>query len=458
MKKFIACVLCLLTFASCFTGCSEKEEVIKGEDVNSSSTTSTTPQQIMPEYDYKNLEASDALDLEPKTSYYISSYNEKEKLVFDDLCQKISECEEEISITRSITEERFKQMMNILLIDMPQYFHLAPSYSYLVDSNDNVSKVYPTYNLKKEDYKEILEEFDSSSTSFINSLKEKTQYDAEIEIINQVATNNLSTEFSVSESTSNGKYKFSGNPTTTLFGSLNLGTLNSASMSKLFTYYCRKLGIESSCIIGEITDNELKSVYGGDYKSFQSPDKATSLSRNGNKTTVSIDTDSFYHWNIVKINNKWYHVDLYYQSVFNTYLREKCPSSIGDSFLLFVNMPDSFASNSRLYHYNESVLGMLPSCDSQVFQYSYRTGAYFPSYNNSQIAVAINSLISSVASSGTQSFSIQMADQNTYDLFLDNFDKLLNQYNDNNKQPIRNYEIIENKASYSIIIHDINYN
>lgn len=457
MKKILS-LLIIGTLIFSFVGCNKKDEVIKGDDVQDSDTSVTTPQQDMPEYDYKNLEASDKLDLEPKTSYYVSSYDEKEKLVFDELCQKISDCESEINITRNLTQEQLKQMMNVMLIDMPEYFNLASSYSYSLDTNDNVSKVYPTYTMNKEDYKKALEEFDSNATNTLNSLKEKTQYDAEIEIVKKIINANLSTTLTPTEKTySFEEYAFSGNSATTLFGNLLYRYNNSISMSKLFTYYCRKLGLEASCVIGEITDNALKATYGGDYKAFKTPEKAITISKNGSKTTVSVDYDSFYCWNIIKINNNWYHTDLYYQSVLDTYLNDTY-SDFTDTLYSFINMPDAFASNSRLYYYNESVLGMLPSCTSQVFQYSYRNGAYFPDYNSSQMAVAINSLITSITSSETKSFALQMANQKTYDLFLDNFDKLLSQYNENNKQLVRNYEIVENKASYSIIVLNINYN
>lgn len=442
---------------SVFSGCSEKKAVVKGDDIEVSSGSSKLPEQDMPKYDYKNLEASDKLDLEPKTSYYTYSYDEKQKLVFEEICQKVSDCEPEINITRSINQEQIKQMMNVLLLDMPEYFNLAPSYSYILDANDNVSKIYPSYTMKKEDYKEALESFDSNATSSLNSLKEKSQYEAEIEIVKKIMDTSITTSLSPKKSSyGNEKYEFSGNSAITLFGNLQYGYKNSISMSKAFVYYCRKLGLESSCVIGGITDNKLKDTYEGDYKAFKSPEKAIIASKDGNKTVVNIDAESFYYWNIVKINNSWYHTDLYYQSALDTYLEDTY--SFSDTLYSFVNMPDEFASNSRLYYYNEIVLGMLPSCNSQVFQHSYRNGMYFPDYNASQMTVAINSLITSITSSKTSSFVLQMANQETYDLFLSNFDKLLAQYNENNKQLIRNYEIVENNASYSLIILNIKYN
>lgn len=457
MKKILICFLCLTVCLSVFSGCGEKKAVVKGDDIEVSSENSKLPEQDMPKYDYKNLEASDKLDLEPKTSYYTYSYDEKQKLVFEEICQKISDCESEINITRNINQDQIKQMMNVLLLDMPEYFNLAPSYSYILDANDNVSKIYPSYTMKKEDYKEALENFDSNATSSLNSLKEKSQYEAEIEIVKKVVDTSIVTSLSPKESSySNEKYEFSGNSAITLFGNLQYNYNNSISMSKAFTYYCRKLGLESSCVIGEITDNKLRDVYGGDYKAFKSPEKAITTKKDGNKTAVTVDVESFYCWNIVKINNSWYHTDLYYQSVLDTYLKDTY--SFSDTLYSFINMPDKFVSNSRLYYYNETVLGMLPSCDFQIFQYSYRSGLYFPDYNTSQMTVAINSLINSIASSKTSSFSLQMADQKTYDLFLSNFDKLLTQYNESNKQLIRNYEVFENNASYSIIILNIKYN
>lgn len=480
MKKTLSFFLIFVVLSFAFSGCLPKDDTkIKGDDV--SQAVQQAPTNPISDYDYKNLEASDELDEDPKGSYYVSIMDDRRRLTFQDIYNEIKKCSPSITITRAISEDDIQKIMNIMLMDTPEFFHLAYSYSYTLDANQNVAKLYPKYLMKKSEYAVFFEKMDAWAASISQSAKERssqkiddksktTQYDTELEIITS-ETNTFFKKFSETTLSINEK----DNPSSSFNNITLLGEkydyfskridiaktmlgvredfYNSESLSKAFCYVARKVGLETSCIVGELTDNQLIE-FGGRKEAFSPPSRSIVKKSDGLNREITIN-DCFYYWNIIKLNNCWYHFDLYYQTVLSNYFEKY---SLDGKFLPFINMADPFASASRLSFYSEDLLGQLPYCYSLVFQHPYRTGNYFPEYNTSQMTIAINELLLSAVSTKKTNVCLQLASLDNYKLFIKLFPDLLEQYNTNNKHAIRTYKLIENPASYSVFLVDIAYN
>ena len=481
MKKALSFTLVFLVLLFSCVGCSLKTKTkIKGDEV--SQATQPVPTNPISDYDYKNLEASDELEETPKNSYYVSIMDDRRRLTFQDIYDEIKKCSPSITITRAISEDDIQKIMNIILFDTPEFFHLSYNYSYILDANQNVSKLYPKYLMKKSEYAVFFEKMDSWAASVSKTVKEKdtssdnkktTQYDTELKIINGGTERSFEkidkTTLSIQERQKERNNSFSQNDVYLLgekydyfskkidIAKTMLGIredfYNSESFSKAFCYIARKAGLETSCVVGELTDDQIVT-FGGKKEAFSPPSRSIVKIADGLNREISIN-DCFYYWNIIKLNNCWYHVDTYYQAVLSNYLND---DSITKNFMPFINMSDTFASASRLAFYSEDLLGQLPYCPSLVFQQPYRTGNYFPEYNTSQMTIATNELLMSTVSSQKKNINLQLANLDNYKLFIKLFPDLLDQYNSNNKHTIRTYKILENPASYSIFLTGIEYN
>lgn len=485
MKKALSFTLVFLVLLFSCVGCSPKTKTkIKGDEV--SQATQPVPTNPISDYDYKNLEASDELEETPKNSYYVSIMDDRRRLTFQDIYDEIKKCSPSITITRAISEDDIQKIMNIILFDTPEFFHLSYNYSYTLDANQNVSKLYPKYLMKKSEYAVFFEKMDSWAASISKTIKEKNnqvgslaknnepkinQYDTELKIINDNTSKIFQkideTTLSIKEKENNNslfrnnihllgeEYDYFSKKidiAKTMIG-VREDFYNSESMSKAFCYVARKTGLETSCVVGELTDEQI-ATFGGKKEAFSPPSRSIVKKADGLNREISIN-DCFYYWNIIKLNNCWYHVDTYYQAVLSNYLND---DSITKNFMPFINMSDTFASASRLAFYSEDLLGQLPYCPSLVFQQPYRTGNYFPEYNTSQMTIAINELLMSTVSSQKKNINLQLANLDNYKLFIKLFPDLLDQYNSNNKHTIRTYKILENPASYSIFLTGIEYN
>ena len=478
IKKFLLLFICFSVILSSFCGCSlfEKKDdaKIKGGDIEESSVVTPTAPRV--EYDYKNLEASKELDTEEKHSYYISLLDERTKLTYDEIYKDIKNCKNEIIITRNISEENFNKIMNIIIFDTPELFHVSKKYKYLLDGNGNVSKLFPIYLLTKKEYDLAFQELDDWAVSFSTRIKNSkesstkdsekiTQYDAEIEIIKSVFRPKEKTFFSKNEAKQSGTILIGTGSSKIEYDKTNLNVgvealgikydlYNSESMSKAFCYVSRKTGLEVSCVIGELTDESIKSIKGRT-PAFVPPATSIVKKSDGLLREVSIN-DCFYYWNIIKINDQWHNVDTYYQNLLSFVLKEKM--EIDHDFMPFINMSDDYSCASRLAYYSEDLLGKLPSCTSITFMHPYRNGLYFPQYNASQMTIAINELLITTVSNKSSDITIQFANQDNFDNFINQFPKLLDKYNEENKKPIRDYSLSYNSASFSVIVSQIKYN
>lgn len=457
-KKFFKFLL-LLTTTFMLAGCGKNEETstnINGEvDVSESSSETSTENPIedsMPVYDYKNLPVSNAPSTKEFSSYYRDLLNERDRICYDEIYNAAQGYQDELVLSKAISPESLKHIMNIIYLDSPELYMLETHYAYDTDTNGTVYKVYLKYCLTEDKKEEILNAFLNNTTMKISELKaQETQYDLELAIAQTLEPIFYAEEIEFEDFV--GK-----NPESSILTAGIQNSGNSLAVAKLFNYYCRKAGLNSALIVGEITDTNYAKKIGLKLKDYKPLDEVYTETVDGVHIDVDVDYSGFYAWNIVELNDKWYHVDILFYSQFSKFCSELDFQSLAvENMRVLLNVDDYTISQSRLFFINEEMLGLIPECNEKVFQTLYRQGDYFLNYNDSQIATAINIKLNELVEQKPVEKIYQFGSEETYDLFIKQFDSIVENYNENNGNVIQNYEIIGNKSILSVAIKNLLY-
>jgi len=447
--------LLILSTIMILSGCSKNETTtnVNGEvDVSETSSETTKDNDIensMPVYDYKNLPVSNAPSTKEFDSYYKNLLNERDRICYDEIYNAAENYQDELVLSKSITPESLKHIMNIIYLDTPELYMLEPHYAYDTDTNGTVYKVYLKYCFEKEFRETFNEAFLSNTTMKISEFKnQETQYDLELAIAETLETTFYSNDIELDD--------FSGkNPENSILTPAMQYSGNSIAIAKLFNYYCRKSGLNSALLVGEIIDTNYAKNIELKLNDYKPLDEVYIETVDGSHIDVDVDYSGFYAWNIVELNDKWYHVDVpFYLQFFKTSGLESL--SI-ENLRVLLNVDDYTISQSRLFFINEEILGLIPECNEKIFQTFYRQGDYILNYNDSQIATAMNVKLNELVETKPNEKIYQFGSEETYNLFVKKFDSIIKNYNENNGNVIQNYDIVENKAMLCIVLKNLLY-
>lgn len=406
--------------------------------------------ETMPRYDYKTLPTADKISgKEFPTSYYARLLPERNKIVFDEIYAGAKDFQDEVVLSKQPSPKELEKIMNIIYLDTAELYMLDTTYGYDTDSNGYVYKVYLTYIMDKERYEDIEKNVVSTMSytlsDFINS---QDTYEAENKIL--AAVEDKYTSEIRNEEFPQDAYKSSILP-------LFLGLKgNHISVAKLFSYYCRMTGIDCAVVVGELTSTDFAHSIGLEIPEYKEPAEAIKQTISDSHVIVECDYTSFYAWNIVKINDAWYHVD-----PIMTPLMKNSQSFMeyidNNKLRLLENVPDYTISQSRLFYVNEDVLGLIPECKSVTFQSFYRSGDYFLNYTEAQNTVATMNFLDKMIQEKPARKVLQFQTEEGYNIFMKNIERLITTYNNNNSHPIRSHAIYGNRETLSVIIYNLVY-
>lgn len=455
--KLIALGLCAaMTFSLFGCGGEEKVQSVQGEIDTSGeiATQETADEEVaeMPYYDYKNLPESNPLAEEEFSSYYARQLNEQSQIIYDEIYNAANEYQSEVALSKVIAVDTLKNIMNIIYLDTPELYMLDTKYSYDVNESGFVEKVYLYYAFTKETYESVHTSLLKTLTYNVSGLKKSdSQLDAEESIISRADSVQYTTEPFESKN-------FTGsNPQDSFYSVCTSNPKGSSlAIAKLVNYYCRKSGIDSAIVIGEITTTDFANNIGLNLKPYTGTNNMLTETVNGSHVDVVADYSGFYAWNIIELNDEWYHLDTIFPRLWKS--SESTLKSIDvESMRTTGNVNDYTISQSRLFYVNEDVLGLIPECTGKNFQFLYRSGNYILDYNSNQIVIAITQKLDDLIKNKSTIKLYQFGSEDTYNLFVNNFDKTVNTYNQNNGNAIQNYRILENKETLTIVICDLIY-
>ena len=452
--KKIALVLTLSMILTSLTACGQpvidkvnEQGVISSVELDRADEEDT----ITPIYDINSIEDSTKIiDFVEKDSYYKQFLDARNIIAYNEIRDAFNNYKTEVLLSKNITAEELFKIMTIMYLDDPMMIQMKTQYDYYLDTNEYVYKVNLYYSISEISYKssidkiknDLLKSYSLITTELENNPTEYNAYELILKKYIETMPNTKDYGTTVSD--------FMDRKYTT------------HSFSKYLALTYRYLGLDTTVVIGKYTNDDLSQVLtkdsGFDITSYEDvKNKYTTVTdEEGNKRyTVKYNFDNYVMWNLVKINDSWYHLDhltgAYISGNDANFLNLKENSSI----LHYVN--DYTISMSRIYYYNDVLLGSTPLCNSKQFQTSYRNNKYLLSHTEEQMLTFLTSTVQILQSRKTKSIIYQFEDEETYNYFLNNFDMVVKTYNNSTVDQIINYRIGEFRETLTIVVNDFKY-
>jgi len=460
-KKMISFIISLIVICSA-SSCSQG--VVKKVAENGELNQQNLPQaqidpstdNTIPTYDTSELPSSTTLvSKEELSSYYIRKLNQRSYTDYNDIKNAANNFESEVLLTKPISSEELFQIMAIINLDDPILFQLASKYSYNLDDSGYVNKVYLSYSMSKNEYtskySKVLDRLQnmyskinvSDQDTALTSKKSGTEYNVEQVALSLIR--NLNCLSSNSDST------------------VADDSLDMFSSTKLFNLYGRYVGLDCAIKIGQPinTDEDALLSHGGYYyDSLSDIDKYTYSS--GNRYTVDFDFNNYCCWNVVKIENNWYNLDISLNELTREEYKEgltkqqKSYEDKLDNFYFTQNTNDYFMSMSKMSYMSDELLGLSPACTSIDFMNSYRNGNLVLSMSSTQMMTYLSQEIAAYTPRTSLHF-YQFEDENTYDLFVSNFDEQIKSYSEAHNNSILSYSSNKDRKTLSVIVYDLKF-
>ena len=294
---------------------SSDEVVSEKSDIQSSiEESSDEPEKIFDE--------SMVYELDKK--YFVQELDEQLYNFFIKMYCSVIYFDEGVHFEDEIPSESLDTMMFLLNYDCPELIQLNGDYSpiYTDEECKTVSGVYFTYNMCEEKYNEYMEALKLFFENLKVDISEKSDIEKEKYVYDMIFSKCIYDE----------KDGYSG----TVYGTLINHKGRCEGISKSFMWCMRELGIECMCVSG-MPKWETDSVYAG------------------------------HSWNIIKINGKYYNLDL---TIDNMKLND---NQVNYPNYGFFNVNDEFNDKSHAISGFYREIG-LPECKSDKANYHKMNG------------------------------------------------------------------------------------
>ncbi len=265
---------------------------------------------------------------EMNKKYFVKRLDDTSAMVFLQMYDAVQNFEESVTFNEIIASDLLDSLMFLLNYDCPELIQLNGDYSpiYADDSCKTVSGVGFTYNMDREEYREYTDEL----YVFFENLKADIGNESDVEKEKYVYDMIFNT--CVYDDTE----KYSG----TVYGTLINHIGRCEGISKSFLWCMRELDIECMCVSGT-PKWETAALYSG------------------------------HSWNIVKINGRYYQLDLTIDNIRETGNEdEKTYPNYG-----YFNVDDTFNDETHEVYGFYREFG-LPECKSDKANYHKMNGLY----------------------------------------------------------------------------------
>lgn len=311
------------------TGCGElaeikdyvKEAVQSGEKI-------TMGTFLNEDYPEKELE-------EEQTAYYYgySTLTEEEQKVYRQFMKGLEEFQEEISVA-FISEEQLEKIVNMVMIDHPEYFWTEGEFSYYQEAWSDGSganmKILPVYLTTKEEAETINQQIEAKAQEWIGQVDPQADTYGKIKFVYETLIHQVKYDAN-SEQNQNIRSVFLGGSTVCM------------GYAKATQYLLNKMGIFCTLVTGDIVGEQ----------------------------------NSAHAWNLVKIGENYYYVDTTWGNP--GYLQ---PQEQGlDIFYSYLCCSEATLAPTHIA--NDKI--PLPSCEDDSYNYYKNKGCWYDTYDREQI-------------------------------------------------------------------------
>lgn len=441
-KRIIAIIAVTLAGIMCLSGCGKKEEPSsvteygeveeEKEDTktNNKNNVETEARQSLPTYSPEDIAESPALEqseaIKPEDYYYRKWLNDTEgetaaAQAIAEVYKSAQGFKEKAVLQRPISPEMVQRVMNIVFLDNPELYMLKNAYSYSVNDFGEVGEIYLEYEMSEEKYQNeesnAIQLRASNLKKYVNGKKDVRS------VVLSFIRDEKEISFQNITMNSDGGYirdPEQMTPSSGIFGK------NSVGAAKYTAYWLKQMGIEATVVLGEpisktLENQGIKLV--DDYMPFIQDNVDDAGMHH-----VEMNYSHYWCWNVVKIGEEWCNIDVAYAKLMDKF------QGVDERYFLFV--PDQLMSQTRLFHMTEDILGMSPSCTEVSFMHGYQEGIYVLPHTESQMIVRIGQEISAIDQTNANMKMWQFENEESFNYFINNFEKQLDIYNENNKTPI----------------------
>ena len=294
---------------------SSDEVVSENSDIQSSTEeVSEEPEKVFDE----------SMVYESDKKYFVQELDEKLYKCFIKMYCSVMYFEDGVHFAEDISSESLDTMMFLLNYDCPELIQLNGDYSpiYVDEECKKVSGVYFTYNMSEESYNEYIDELKLFFETLKADIGEKSDIEKEKYVYDMIFEDIV--------------YDDANSYSGTVWGTLINHIGRCEGICKSFMWCMRELDVECMCVSG----------------------------------TPKWQTDAVYaghSWNIIKINGKYYNVDLTIDDIKENE-NQVCHPNYG-----FLNVNDEFNDKTHEVYGFYRELG-LPECKSDKANYHKMNG------------------------------------------------------------------------------------
>lgn len=378
---------------------SSKEEESSEQPVSSQAEQSVTSVIVQESSEPEPVDRAVFYDFEKK--YFVNKLNEDQLRCFAQLYEAAASFTDEVRFNHTISDSELSDLMFLLNYDCPELIQLNGDYypDYPTGHMDIVSGVRLTFCMDKRVYSRAMSELKDYFSRLRTELNGMNDFEKEREVYNRIAEND---EYSETE-------KYSGS----IYGALIKGVARCEGISKAFTMCMRELDIPCLGVTGQQSWDEL-SLY------------------------------SEHSWNIVKLYDDWYHVDI---TVDNLNQGDGQPAVLNYGFF---NVDSKTVFEDRALNHAFAALGV-PECDKMDLNYHVLNDLYCRSGEDWRTFID-ERLQRSFDGWSIHELSIRFEDRTDYDKAASEIEDVVRDFLNANSEVVLTYNTYFNSLSHTLVI------
>lgn len=330
----------------------------------SSEPTVSTPVENPSEFDFSD-------------KYFVNKLNPKMLKNFTAAYRAVTNFESSVTFDQIITSDELDTIMYLLNYDCPELIQISGDYYpyYTNYETYDVSGVGFDYIMNKKEHKKAIGQLNSFFDKLKKDIGDKTELEKEKYVYDYIFDKCVYNETD----------KMSGS----VYGLLIKNKGRCEAICKSFMWCMRELDVECMCVSGSQNWND-ESLYAS------------------------------HSWNIIKINGKYYHLDLTVDRICTEDDNEKYPANYG-----FFNVNDDLIKEGREINKIFTSLGV-PKCNTLKDNYHVSNGLYID--DKKQIQDAFNAVLTENFDNGFDNISIKFKYQSAYDYAQENCDSWISDF------------------------------
>ncbi len=409
MKKAALIVISLLTAAVILGGCSNNSEVSSSnESSENQSSYQDSASEESPEINEEESEEEsdpeeDASTIyQLKTKYYVKQLSDDELRAFAKMYNTALRFGDTAEFRDTISSDTLDKLMWFLNYECPELIHLKGDYAPIYTDNEqqNVSGVRLYYCMEEDEYKENFKKLITFFGKLKTDTEGKTDYEKEKYVYDLIYRDCVYDESSPNAGS--------------VYGALIERRGRCEGISKSFMWCMRELDFECLTVVG-IPQWDTGAVY------------------------------STHSWNIIKLGDDYYHVDLAADNLQSDTVKDNPPLygffNVDDDYIYATRTPDSYYT----------AMG-LPECKADEYNYHKMNGLYIEGESNVQERFD-EILEANYTDGAVNNISIKLESEEDYQDSLDKWETWLNNFAVSRGYPGFSDTIYYNSVAKAVIVH-----